>query len=820
MLWLIVAIILFAVCPAGAQAPCVVAPGDVVMPLACPAGTYTSPGVTFTPKPVEPPTTTPPPLNPILDQIMPGAWVQLANTKLSSLLPPAPSGTFAYSGAAFKDHKFYVSGGGHNDGRDNSVFIFDLATLLWSRLWGPSSAIPATSPPCSDPTARKYADGSPSARHTYYGIQTTPDRFVLIGGSMSCTAGDAAQDAWELSLINPTWTESPRPPFRLPLGLRTVITEDGTIYLNHEDSDGTLWKRIGPTWTRVGGSSAPYGNQAVAYDPKRKLIVYLTRFGTGSGITTQSLSTGQLTVRVLTGDPLPIAANRGALDYEATTDRMIVWIGGTFPYSVNLDINSVTRLSGGALSTGTPSDAGTYGRFRCDGGFCFLLRGVNENVFVYRVGSATTPPPATFPMTVFSSGGGHGTVTGAGVYAAGATVPLSATPDASSIFDGWAPAECANNPYAMPPRAVTCTASFSPKPIPPTGGLELVPGAFVRIAAPTFGGPSSGSKHTTWAPRPGTGLVYGMGGDFQDRSTEAPDSYRQEIYTFDLRAALAGDAERGWRRIQMYCQGGIQPKSPDYQGWVWDALRNAWWSVPGTSFIPGLPICPGRTVSQSSDPLFRYRALMLYRPDAPDPTQRWTEWDTAFDSTQQFPNWQSIHDVTDDKLIRFVHHGGNGGGIHVYSPATKVSRYKWMETASTGNLRLEVSLPCHDVANRRAYYADPYNNHFYRFDIATETLTRLSDVPPPSMSSVDPYVHVAWRPATKECWLWNKADRSLWVYATDVNQWRQELYTQVPAAPPLVNVTNAITWEPTLDVLLFLGTNAPGAGTGVWAYKP
>lgn len=72
-----------------------------------------------------------------------------------------------------------------------------------------------------------------------------------------------------------------------------------------------------------------------------------------------------------------------------------------------------------------------------------------------------TPDPActaNFDVTVTKTGNGQ--VSGGGKQAVGATVKLTATPDANSIFTGWTPAPCAAS-FTMPANSLTCTASFS-----------------------------------------------------------------------------------------------------------------------------------------------------------------------------------------------------------------------------------------------------------------------------------------------------------------------------------------------------------------------
>ena len=67
---------------------------------------------------------------------------------------------------------------------------------------------------------------------------------------------------------------------------------------------------------------------------------------------------------------------------------------------------------------------------------------------------------STYPLTLNQSGTGAGTVSGAGDFAAGATVDLTATPETGSTFDGWTPEPCAAS-FVMPSNALTCTATFT-----------------------------------------------------------------------------------------------------------------------------------------------------------------------------------------------------------------------------------------------------------------------------------------------------------------------------------------------------------------------
>ena len=70
-------------------------------------------------------------------------------------------------------------------------------------------------------------------------------------------------------------------------------------------------------------------------------------------------------------------------------------------------------------------------------------------------------PATTYPLTLATAGSGSGTVNGAGNYAAGATVTLTATPASGSTFGGWSPSPPCAPSFTMPASALTCTATFT-----------------------------------------------------------------------------------------------------------------------------------------------------------------------------------------------------------------------------------------------------------------------------------------------------------------------------------------------------------------------
>ena len=87
----------------------------------------------------------------------------------------------------------------------------------------------------------------------------------------------------------------------------------------------------------------------------------------------------------------------------------------------------------------------------------------------------TATPPTTFLLTLTTTGTGGGATSGGGLYPAGTVVAIAATPSGASGFGGWSGGgACPSGTttpttLVMPSSAVTCTATFTAQPLPPSG---------------------------------------------------------------------------------------------------------------------------------------------------------------------------------------------------------------------------------------------------------------------------------------------------------------------------------------------------------------
>jgi hypothetical protein len=126
-----------------------------------------------------------------IDTLNPGEWYEIPNSKRSAagVFPnPIPAGnsgpaslmSAGNSGAydTTRD-RLLIWGGGHTDYSGIEMYAFDLNSLSWTRIWGPTSHIPTSG------TWEAYPDGNPGARHTYDGQTYIPSASALTSTNMS-----------------------------------------------------------------------------------------------------------------------------------------------------------------------------------------------------------------------------------------------------------------------------------------------------------------------------------------------------------------------------------------------------------------------------------------------------------------------------------------------------------------------------------------------------------------------------------------------------------------------------------------------------------
>ena len=262
------------------------------------------------------------------------------------------------------------------------------------------------------------------------------------------------------------------------------------------------------------------------------------------------------------------------------------------------------------------------------------------------------------------------------------------------------------------------------------GASEQIPipaRQWIALAMPDVGkGPSGGIKHINATVNPTNGRIYVTGGDYAGAQFE--QSYRQETWSLSLLERWAGGTagNTGWRLEYPYCgpSDGVQPKHPDFMGWMWDAKRSVFWLVPGGMEISN-DNCPGETSSRSDDPRFLLNHLMTFDPA----TRRWS--DMGRNVGPDLPEtWMSVYDPARDEIIRFGLNGGIGAVVNILKVGTMTWQRIGLPLNAIGkDVRLNKEYLAVDHAHRVIYAIDGVWGRLHRYSMDARRLEDLGPVP-------------------------------------------------------------------------------------------
>ncbi len=360
-----------------------------------------------------------------LDDLPPGHWYEVPSSRIDAHFPePAPAGNTgpsavigAWGGGAFDSigERLLVWGGGHGDYGGNEVYAFDVAALAWTRAWGPSEGIDTIPGECS----ATYPDGQPSSRHTYDGIQFSPDTGMLwaSGGFRFC--GNTGSD-------QRTWLFDPAAPGGGWIGGADALEGHGTPTSAYDPTSG---------WIYYQGA-----NDLQAYDPSTDVYTWVATVDGGWWMSATSvidpvddlmISVGDDIVRVwdldtmtvtleqpTTGGEILVGAGPAGLQWDPLLQRPVLWVGGTSVYSLDVatwEWFEHVAADDNAVTPTAPNGTGTYGRFRYmpSRNAYILVNATDENVFFYKAtegGGTPVPPPPGGDES--GDGGGTGEDTG------------------------------------------------------------------------------------------------------------------------------------------------------------------------------------------------------------------------------------------------------------------------------------------------------------------------------------------------------------------------------------------------------------------------
>jgi len=224
------------------------------------------------------------------------------------------------------------------------------------------------------------------------------------------------------------------------------------------------------------------------------------------------------------------------------------------PNGINCGADCFESFAPGALVTltATPASGSVFGGWSGGGcaGTAACVTSGNTVVKITATFSTSTPPPASYILTVTKSGTGAGTVTSspAGVscgsdctesVTAGATVTLTATPASGSTFSGWSGGGCGGTG--------TCTVTVN--------AATSVNAAFTAATATTY-------RLDVRKAGTGTGTVVSVPAGI-DCGTDCSHSYANGTTVTLKASAAAGSRFTGWTGDDT-CWNSIVTMSADH----------------------------------------------------------------------------------------------------------------------------------------------------------------------------------------------------------------------------------------------------------------
>lgn len=291
---------------------------------------------------------------------------------------------------------------------------------------------------------------------------------------------------------------------------------------------------------------------------------------------------------------------------------------------------------------------------------------------------------------------------------------------------------------------------------------------WIALAMPELGkGPTGEIKHVTAAVNPSNGRIYMTGGDFP--GLQYQQGYRQETWSLSIAQRWAGGASRnaGWHLEYPYCgpSDGVQPKHPDYVGWLWDASRSVFWMVPGT-LVASNDACEGETTAAADDPRFLYHHLMTFDPS----TRQWTDKGRNV-GPDPSDTWMSVLDPARDEIIRFGFNGGSGAVANIL----KLGNMTWQRiglgrNAEGKDIRLTKEYLAADYARRVIYAIDGISGRLHRYSMDARKLDDLGPVPGGPIG-VENYTLIVWDSANEVLLWYRESPARFQVYHPDTKRW-------------------------------------------------
>lgn len=300
----------------------------------------------------------------------------------------------AYSGA-FKTvvsgvKKLMVHGGGHADGTNNGVFIFDYSEGTTGHPVGWSVKGQSASPSVVTQEQDTYTDGKPTAIHSYDGLVFANGKGYRVGGVRSGPNGSPSAAVWEYDFTANTITRLGDCPLGNFQGYSVIHDPVTNKILAWPGNDAGPWQSTCflPLSTKVWSGIVSHGNfntgldTVSAWDSNRGRM--LSRGQSNVVLSTVNFSAQTITSSFPAGVSSEIRFGR-CIFYDAARDSYWAW-GDNAATSITsiseIDAGtlatkgSIHPFSGDTIQVVTPQSNGQYSRYcfmpewRCIGFVC------------------------------------------------------------------------------------------------------------------------------------------------------------------------------------------------------------------------------------------------------------------------------------------------------------------------------------------------------------------------------------------------------------------------------------------------------------------
>ena len=340
------------------------------------------------------------------DKIKPGEWYEIPYSALnySGEIPEEHAPGYvqalisAWSGAVYDStRERLVLWGGGPSYAGNEIYAFDINTLSWERIWGPT---PNDQIPTEYLAYEVYADGNPSSRYTYGNLAYIPETDTMWnGGGTVWKAGShpslMTTTMWHYHFEEQQWSQNGS--YDKNNRGRSAAYDAKTGHVFTRGLYGIFeYNPFSCEWIKRFNYGAGWWNLASSdIDPENRIMVMI---GDGNleifNLETYELST--YTAAELSGDTAIVSENAPGIAFHPGIKKFVAWCGTDEldpenVYIIDLDNLTIEKRVPAATNTTIPTEStptGTYGRFRyiASKDLFIVINSISENVFVYRLG--------------------------------------------------------------------------------------------------------------------------------------------------------------------------------------------------------------------------------------------------------------------------------------------------------------------------------------------------------------------------------------------------------------------------------------------------